>query len=87
MKTIVTLTKVFKKEVKIEVDKELLKGMSEEQIHTFLTENYNYPNEDKLFDEAEFIEIGFSEDSLSEADTNRFDIKDENGNNIYGGHI
>jgi len=87
MKTTITLTRLFKKEVKIEVDKELLKGMDEEQIETFLMEDYNCANEEELFDKAEFIQIDFDEDSLGEFDTNRFDIEDEKGNNIYGGHL
>ena len=87
MKTTVTLTRVFKKEVVIEVNKELLKGMDEEQIHTFLMKEYDYKDEDKLFENAELVQIGFNENSLNEADTDRFDIENDNGENIYGGHL
>ena len=87
MKTIVTLTRVFKKEVEIEIPKDLLKGMNEEQIHTFLMEEYVFEDEDKLFESAELVQIDFEEDSLNEADTDRFDIEDDNGKKIYGGHL
>ena len=87
MRATVTLTRVFKKEVVIEINKELLKGMDEEQIHDFLMEEYDYEDEDKLFENAELVQIDFNEDSLHEADTDRFDIEDDNGENIYGGHL
>ena len=87
MKAIVTLTRVFKKEVTIEINKDLLKGMNEEQIQTFLMEEYEREDEDKLFENAELVQIDFDEDSLNEADTDRFDIEDDNGIHIYGGHI
>lgn len=87
MKTIVTLTRVYKKEVTIGINEDLLKGMDEEQIQTFLTEKYEPEDEDKLFENAELVQIDFDEDSLNEADTDRFDIEDSKGNNIYGGHL
>ena len=87
MKTTVTLTRVFKKEVTIGISKDLLKSMNEEQIQTFLMEEYKYEEEDKLFENAELVQIDFDEDSLNEADTDRFDIEDDDGNNIYGGHL
>jgi hypothetical protein len=87
MKTIVSLTRVFKKEVTIEISKDLLKGMDEDQIQTFLMEEYEHEDEDKLFENAELVQIDFDEDSLNEADTDRFDIEDGNGNNIFGGHL
>jgi len=82
-----SLTRVYKKEIQIVVDKDLLKGMNEEQIQTFLMEEYGYEDEDKLFENAELVQIGFGENSLNEADTDRFDIEDDNGNNVYGGHL
>ena len=90
MKTIITLTRVYKKEVQIVVDEELLKGKNEEQITDFLWNEYNYPNEEELedlFENTKFVEISFNEDSLSEADTDRYDIEDEEGNIIHGGHL
>ena len=87
METTVSLTRVYKKEITIVVDQDLLKGMNEEQIQTFLIEKYQYKDEDVLFENAELVQIGFDEDSLSEADTDRFDIKDDNGKNVYGGHL
>lgn len=84
MKTTLTLTRVFKKELLIEVDEELIKGMSAEQIGTFLLEqSFDYNAE---FEKAELEQIDFNEDSLNEADTDRFDIYD-NGKHIYGGHL
>jgi len=85
--TTVSLTKVYKKEIQIVVDQDLLKGMNEEQIQTFLMEEYEYEDEDKLFENAELVQIGFRQNSLNEADTDRFDIEDDNGNNVYGGHL
>ena len=87
MRATVTLTRVFKKEVTIEISKDLLKGMNEEQIQTFLMEEYEREDEDKLFENAELVQIDFDEYSLNEADTDRFDIEDDNGTHIYGGHI
>ena len=83
MKTKVTLTRVFKKEVVIEVNKDLLKGMNEEQIHDFLIEEYDFGNENELFESAELVEISY----IGEVDTDRFDIEDDNGKVVYGGHL
>ena len=42
--------------------------------------------DDGLFDMVEYEEIPFDEDSLKDADTDRFDIY-EDGKIIYGGHL
>lgn len=85
MITTVTLTKVFKKEVTIEIDQNLLKGKNEEEIVDFLREEYRY--DDSLFENAELIELEFTENSINNVDTDRFDIVNENGEHIYGGHL
>ena len=42
--------------------------------------------DDGLFDMVEYEEIPFNQDSLKDADTDRYDIY-ENGKIIYGGHL
>jgi len=86
MKTKVTLTRVYKKVVTIEVDEKLLEGKTEEEIGEFLF-GYEFGNEDALFEKAEYQQISFNEDSLEEADTDRFDIYNKKGKQIYGGHM
>lgn len=83
---IVTLTRVFKKEVEITIPTELVKGMTDEEIQVFLSEEYDYPTEEDYFDSAELEHILHREDDLADADTDRFDIY-ENGRNTYGGHL
>jgi hypothetical protein len=83
MKAIVTLTRMYKKEVEIEVEPNLIKGMSDEEIATFLMEEHDYTMEDDLFELAEFEQVAF--DDI--VDTDRYDIYNENGKNVYGGHL
>jgi hypothetical protein len=84
MKTVVTLSRVYKKEVKIEIDPKKLKSMGVEEIHDYIDKVFETetPEQDELFDKAELEEIG-GED----IDSDRFDITDESGNVIYGGHL
>ena len=56
-KVTVTLKRFYFKEVEIEIDNELLKGMSHEEIATYLMEEHRYNNEDELFDKAELDDL------------------------------
>ena len=40
-----------------------------------------------MFEKAELVQIEFNERSLPEADTDRFDIYNDNNDSIYGGHL
>lgn len=89
MKTIVTLTRVYKKEVEIEIDNELLIGMDEEQIADYLFDDHEWDNdkEEALFDKAPFQDVSFYEGKIDESvDDDRFDIYQDD-KIIYGGHL
>lgn len=87
MKTTITLTRLYKKEVVIEVNKDDLVGMTPEQIGESLMAHHD-SDEDELFDEAELQPIEFQEEVRGiDADTDRYDIYDDNGKQIYGGHL
>ena len=83
---IVTLTKVYKREVEREVSAELIEGMTDEEIQTFLIEEWDEDDldDDGLFENVELKEIPFEESAY--ADTDRFDIY-EDGKCTYGGHL
>jgi hypothetical protein len=85
-KVTVTLTRVFKKEVEVVISDELIKGMTDEEIATFLMEEYDTEGEDKVFENAEYEQIPHEEDSLDGVDTDRFDIF-EGEKKTYGGHL
>ena len=55
----VTLTRVYKKEVKIIIDNNLIKEKNDEAIHTFLQEEYEIKNQNELFEKADLKEIPF----------------------------
>lgn len=89
MKTaIVKFTRVYKREVEREIPQKLIKGKTEEEIADFLMKGGHEIDtwDDGLFDMVEYEEIEFNEDSLEDADTDRYDIY-ENGKIIYGGHL
>jgi hypothetical protein len=83
---IVTLTKVYKREVEREVSAELIEGMTDEEIQTFLMEEWDEVDldDDGLFEMVELIEIPFEESAY--VDTDRFDIYDGD-EQVYGGHL
>jgi|TARA_R110000772_G_scaffold57163_1_gene129666 hypothetical protein len=85
-KVTVTLTRVYMKEVEIEINNDLIKGMTDEEIATFLMEEYSFEEEDELFDKAELEMVSHDEDSLATVDTDRFDIY-EDDKQVYGGHL
>ena len=85
MKTIVTLTRGYYKEITVEVNPKLLEGKSEEEIAGFLIDEYEVLNEEELFEKEEYEEMTIEEES--NVDTDRFDIYDEDGNRTYGGHL
>lgn len=83
---IVTLTKVYKREVEREVSAELIEGMTDEEIQTFLMEEWDEVDldDDGLFEMVELKEIPFEESAY--VDTDRFDIYDGD-EQVYGGHL
>lgn len=86
MKTIVTLTRAYYKQIEIVVDNNLLIDKTEEEIATYLMEEYEIPNEEELFDEA-IMEGMKIRDEDNEVDTDRFDIYNDDNSQIYGGHL
>lgn len=89
MKTVkVTLTRLYKKEVVIEIDKDLIKDIPAEKIDDFLWNEYAIGDADEQFEEAELEGIDFPDNhGYIDADTDRYDVYDENGKQIYGGHL
>ena len=85
-KVTVTLKRFYFKEVEIEIDNELLKGMSHEEIATYLMEEHRYDNEDELFDKAELDDLEIDAGGVIDEDTDRYDIY-EDDNQVYGGHL
>lgn len=85
-KVTVTLKRFYFKEVEIEIDNELLKGMSHEEIATYLMEEHRYNNEDELFDKAELDDLEIDAGGVIHEDTDRYDIYEDN-NQVYGGHL
>tara|TARA_R110000751_G_scaffold6143_3_gene26671 strand:+ start:914 stop:1198 length:285 start_codon:yes stop_codon:yes gene_type:complete len=91
-KVTVTLKRFYFKEVEMEIDNELIKGMSHEEIATYLMEEHPYDTEDELFDKAELddleidLTLGSFEGGVIREDTDRYDIY-ENDKQIYGGHL
>ena len=83
---IVTFTRVYKRVVEREVSEELVKDMTDEQIHTFLIEEWVEvdDNDNGLFEDVE-LELIQHEES-EHADTDRFDIYQDDVN-VYGGHL
>lgn len=83
---IVTLTKVYKREVEREVSAELIEGMTDEEIQTFLMEEWDEVDLDDegVFENVELIEIPFEESPY--VYTDRYDIY-EDGKQVYGGHL
>mgnify|MGYP003662677618 CR=1 FL=1 len=89
MKTIVTLTRLYAKTLEIEIDNTLLEGMDDEEISTYLMEDYDYGDEDILFDKVEAEQIDFPDDNgyIDGVDSDRYDIYDDNDKQTYGGHL
>ena len=70
----------------MEIDNELIKGMSHEEIATYLIEEHRYDNEDELFDKAELDDLEIDGEGVIYEDTDRYDIYEDN-NQVYGGHL
>lgn len=85
-KVTVTLKRFYFKEVEMEIDNELIKGMSHEEIATYLIEEHRYDNEDELFDKAELDDLEIDGEGVIYEDTDRYDIYEDN-NQVYGGHL
>ena len=89
-KVTVTLKRFYFKEVEIDIDNELLKGMSHEEIATYLMEEHRYDNEDELFDKAEINDLEIHAGGVIHEDTDRYDIYYEcsyGKMQVYGGHL
>ena len=78
-KTIVTLKKFYFKEVELEIDNKILKGMTHKEIADYLIYEWDddEDNEDELFDKAELHHC-------REDDYANYDIY-ENGKPVFGG--
>tara|TARA_Y100000004_G_C8870694_1_gene393148 strand:- start:189 stop:458 length:270 start_codon:yes stop_codon:yes gene_type:complete len=86
-KVTVTLKRFYFKEVKIEVNNELLKGMNHEEISDYLIEEWSHHyDEDALFDKAELDDLEVDIGGTIQEDTDRYDIY-ENGKQVFGGHL
>lgn len=86
MKTTVTLKRFYFKEVEIEIDNKLLRGMDCEQISTYLMEEYPYDEENEEFDKAELQALEIDHKGRIYEDTDRYDIYDGD-EQVYGGHL
>ena len=88
MKTVVTLKRFYFKEIEIEISNSMLVGKTEEEIADYLVDEYPYYEENDMFDRAklESLDVGGAE-TVGVEDTDRYDIYDEDGNQIYGGHL
>jgi len=88
MKTVVTLKRFYFKEIEIEISNSMIVGKTEEEIADYLVDEYPYYEENDMFDHAtlQYLEVGGAE-TVGIEDTDRYDIYDEDGNQIYGGHL
>jgi len=87
MEVKVTLKRFYFKEVEIEIDNELLKGMNHEEISDYLIEKWSHHyDEDALFDKAELDDLEVDVGGTIQEDTDRYDIY-ENGKQVFGGHL
>jgi len=88
MKTIVTLKRFYFKRIEIEIDNNLLEGKTEEEIATFLIEEYPFgeEEEERLFNKAKLEGLEIDSTGIINEDTDRYDIY-EDGKQVYGGHL
>jgi len=82
MKTTVTLFRYYYKTVKIEIDSDATEGLTPEEIATKLMEEDIVFNDEQVHDTPL---IGM--DCTGNNEEDRFDVHDENGNHVYGGHL
>ena len=93
MKTIITLTRLYKKEVKFQLDPMLVIGKSREEIGEYLCSfdsPINYEASEDLFNEAEIEIISTphnADEVLEDVVGDRFDIESDKGVPLYGGHL
>ena len=84
---VLTLKRFYYKEVEIVVDKNLVKGKTDDEIFDFLIENQDADLEDELFQHAELEHLDIlGAETVGAEDTNRFDIYEE-GKHTTGGHL
>ncbi len=85
MKTLVTITRTYKKELNFYVEEALLEGLTKEQIGDFMISDFEVPQEkEDLLQEQELEPSECNEDT---EDGDRYDIYDDKGILIYGGHL
>ena len=90
MKTLVTLTRVYKKEVTIEIDPKQLESMGVGAIHAYIDEVFENDTTEinELFEKSEFEKIGFNEDYIIEdVDADKFEITDKFDRVLYSGYL
>tara|TARA_R110002020_G_scaffold188551_1_gene387275 strand:- start:1128 stop:1394 length:267 start_codon:yes stop_codon:yes gene_type:complete len=85
-KVTVTLKRFYFKEVEMEIDNELIKGMSHEQIGDYLVEEHYYHNLENVFKQSEMKVLPKSYLLHPIDATDRYDIYEDN-NQVYGGHL
>ena len=78
----VTLYRYYYKSIEIEIDEEYLKGLTEEEIAVKLV-GEEIPYDAEAVQEAPIEET----DAGENYETDRYDIYDEEGDHIYGGHL
>ncbi len=88
-KVLISLTKLYKKELNFYVDPELIEGKSDEEIADYLMEVYDYQEKDELLEEQELESIDFPDNHgyIDGVDSDRYDVFDEKGKQTYGGHL
>ena len=94
-KTILTLKRFYYKEIEISVPRSLTNGKSSEDIADLLLDWHDdAPNAeeiDKRFDEASYENLecvtGLDGKGVLHEDTDRYDMYNDDGQQIYGGHL
>lgn len=81
-KTIITFVRTYKKEVAFTLPSETTEGLSYNEITDLLTSGDFQIPDDYIEDEFESTEEEFIRDSGG-----RYDVYDEQGNHVWGGHL
>lgn len=81
-KTIITFVRTYKKEVAFTLPSETTEGLSYNEITDLLTSGDFQIPDDYIEDEFESTEEEFIRDNGG-----RYDVYDEQGNHVWGGHL
>ena len=90
MKATITFTRFYAKTETVDVPMNQFKGMTEEEIGDVLTNQYNSEPSNLEFPNGfEEITSNVTQDIAEDMgrDTDRFDIYNDAGESIYGGHL